>query len=346
MKIIYVSTKTKKYPVYFPEEKEGLSECFLPENAYENKKVLVVTDTNLLKLYKDMLFELRKKVADLSVFIIEAGENSKTLSVCERITDTLAANKFTKADIVAAFGGGVVCDIAGFAASIYRRGTGLIMCPTSLLAMADASVGGKNGVDSPFGKNILGTVYQPDAVIINRGFLKTLPGQIRSEGMAEIIKAAVLTGDRSLSLYNAVGYKAEIVAEDEFDTGKRHILNLGHTIGHALELLSDYNVPHGVCVGIGLYKTAVLAEKHGLCDRETADFIEKSLRDNGLETGIENIEELKNITPEDLYNAVLEDKKISGDRLFAVIPRKMGAADITGLSFETLKKLSEEFFDE
>ena len=215
----------------------------------------VITDKNLFQNYEDIIGD--------KGFVIEPGEKSKSTEIFLEII-----NKLNDADKIVAFGGGVVGDLAGFVASIYKRGIKLIQVPTTLLAMIDSSIGGKNGINLNKRKNYLGTIYQPEKIFIDPSFLETLSIKEFRNGIAEIIKYSILFGKPSLQrieegirisdldlpqiIYQCCLIKTEVVEQDEKDKNYRHVLNFGHTIGHALELV--YHLTHGEAISIGMIK--------------------------------------------------------------------------------------------
>lgn len=259
------------YKVYIA--KGGLKSvaAVLPLNCH----VLIVTDSNVARLYLDMLTDsLQTAGYTVRTFSFDAGEQSKNIATYLRIVEALASNKFTRRDMVVALGGGVVGDIAGFAAATYMRGIKVVQVPTTLLAMIDSSVGGKTGIDLPQGKNLLGAFHQPSAVIADLQTLDTLPEYEWQCGFGEGIKYACLMGGELAELMMSgisgdaelerfielcVQYKAEVVAADERESGKRKLLNFGHTLGHAIECESGYTVPHGVAVAKGVLLMAKAA---------------------------------------------------------------------------------------
>jgi 3-dehydroquinate synthase len=251
----------------------------------------IVTDTNVGPLYSA---RLRRALGEsqAQVFTVPAGEAHKTRDTWALLTDELLAAGFGRDSTVVALGGGVVGDLAGFVASTFMRGVPFVQIPTSLLAMIDASVGGKTGVDTPAGKNLVGAFHQPAAVIVDTSVLSTLPRDHLRAGLAEAIKHGViadaayfdavaglaaeldsvdLSGERMLELVTrSVEIKADVVGRDEREGGVRKTLNFGHTIGHAVELCSDYTVLHGQAVAIGMVCEAELAELAGLAEAGTA----------------------------------------------------------------------------
>ncbi len=294
------------------------------------RKAAVITDTNVEPLYYARL-ESQLAAAGARPFkvVVEAGENSKSLSVFERVCNEIMENDFSRADCVVALGGGVVGDLAGFVASTVLRGVTLVQAPTTLLSQVDSSVGGKTAVNLPAGKNLVGTFYQPSAVIIDMDTLATLPPRERACGMAEIIKYAAIRdremGERLLDgnydladiVARCCEIKAEIVVNDEHDTGERMLLNFGHTIGHAVENYYGYGTfSHGAAVAIGMCVMTEYAEKMGYTKPGTLDIIKALNRKYDLPTDCDHRAELT--------EAAAHDKKRKGDSLSIVIVREMG----------------------
>ncbi|MGH2543974.1 MAG: 3-dehydroquinate synthase, partial [Ardenticatenaceae bacterium] len=274
---------------------------------------------------------------------IPSGETHKTLRTMERIYEGLLGAGIDRGDAIVALGGGIVGDMAGFAAATWMRGVrALVQLPTSLLAMVDASVGGKNGVDHPRGKNLIGTFRHPDLVLIDPIFLETLPPRELRNGLAEVIKHAII-GDPALLeeirrwsedewgkiqnpkwLMRAVRVKAEIVERDPFEQGERARLNLGHTFGHAYELLSGYELSHGEAVSVGMVTAARLSERLGLAEPGLAGEIEAVLAGVGLATRWADAAD-----GERVWRAMRSDKKKAGKGLRFVLPRAMGDVIVT-----------------
>jgi len=241
------------------------------------EKALVVTDTNVRGHYGERVSaSLSAEGIQPFVHVIPAGEKSKTPESYFALIGMLANCGFKRTDVVVALGGGVVGDLAGFAAATYMRGINIVQAPTSLLAMIDSSIGGKTGVDLPQGKNLLGAFWQPKAVIIDVLALYTLPEDEWKNGIGEGIKYACLAGGRILEILQGnlkenicefvelcAKYKADIVVADERESGLRKLLNLGHTVGHAIEKKSEYKVPHGVAVANGIEVMVRTAYEHG-----------------------------------------------------------------------------------
>lgn len=270
-----------------------------------------------------------------AVFTYPGGEGCKTLETYEEILNFLAQRRFGRSDAVVALGGGVTGDMAGFAAATYQRGTALVQIPTTLLAMVDSSVGGKTAVNLGSGKNQVGCFYQPYAVLCDPDTLDTLPeaeykngcaevikyGVLGSEGFFEELKATPAAGQAEHVIETCVTMKRDIVAADEFDTGKRMLLNLGHTVGHAVEKCSGYEISHGCAVAIGMAVIARAAAKRGICTADTAARITDILKAYGLPVETE-------FTAEALYGAMLADKKISGASVRLIVPEGIGRCRI------------------
>lgn len=303
-------------------------------------KVGVVTDRHVAAHYlKALLQTIKTHDLEPVPIILRPGEQTKTLKTIEHILDVLARHRFERSSVVLALGGGVVGDMAGFAASIYQRGIAYIQVPTTLVSQVDSSVGGKTGVDHRLGKNLIGAFHQPRAVWIDPATLHTLPTREWIAGLAEVIKYGIIADAKFFSYLqrnmpqllklrpNVVAavvkrsceIKAEVVAEDERESDRRRILNYGHTIGHALEAVGGYQfLVHGEAVGIGLVQEAELACFQGICAPTVVETIRALVRAAGLGDGLPNWSSSK------VWNAMLHDKKVSGGRVIGVWPERIG----------------------
>lgn len=294
--------------------------------------IAVVTDSNVAPLYLDRLERsLRAAGYGVQSFVFPAGEASKNGETYLKLLGFLADCHLTRTDTVVALGGGVTGDLSGFAAATYLRGLGFVQIPTTLLAAVDSSVGGKTAIDLPEGKNLAGTFYQPMAVLCDLDTLDTLPEAVFREGCAEVIKYAVLFDedlfrhlwdrglgfDRTAVVARCVECKRDVVKADEFDTGARQLLNLGHTVGHGIERASGYTVPHGAAVAAGMAIISRASAKLGVCSPKTAETIEEMLRRFGLPTGT-------SYPAEALISGMLSDKKRSGSTINLILPEKIG----------------------
>lgn len=255
---------------------------------------------------------------------ISGGETAKNLTTIETITRRFAEFGLTRRDLVIGVGGGLVTDVAGFAAAVWHRGTRVIHVPTSLLAMVDAAIGGKTAVNLPEGKNLVGAFWQPIAVVADLDALTTLPDRETKCGLGEVAKYHFLTGDDLLALPLAeriarcVSIKAEIVAEDETESGRRMLLNYGHTLGHALEICGSHRLAHGEAVAVGLLYAARLARALGRIDDERVDFHDKVVRD---EYGLADDEvrtSIRDLSVDDLMMAMKRDKKATDGLTFVL----------------------------
>ena len=277
MKTIHIDS-SRKYDVHIGA---GLLNEIpsVSDRLFNKGKLLVVTDDNVNVLYAQrVLSALNERGFNAKKFVFPHGEQNKTLATFSDILDALAGYGFTRTDGVVALGGGVTGDVAGFAAAAYMRGINYVQVPTTLLAGIDSSVGGKTAVDLAGGKNLVGAFHQPVAVIFDTDTLKTLPQEYLQDGLGEGLKYAVLCGGELMQIMESglneknferflelcVGCKRDIVQADEREGGVRRLLNLGHTLGHALEKVSDFKISHGVAVADGLMRISEIAVRNGL----------------------------------------------------------------------------------
>ena len=314
------------------------------------RRVCIVSDSNVFPLHGDTATaSLLQAGLEVINFVFPAGEESKTASVYLELLNYLAQNHITRSDCLVALGGGVVGDLTGFAAATYLRGIPFIQAPTTMLAAVDSSVGGKTAIDLPAGKNLCGAFYQPKSVLCDTLTLNTLPRDIFLDGCAEVIKYGILydsdffaylsqTGadfDLETVIARCVELKRDVVMEDEFDTGARMKLNLGHTIGHGIEARSNFTLSHGKSVAIGMAIIARIAANNGYCPPETRDQILNILQDFGLPTET-------TFSAEEIYSYTLSDKKRSAGTINLIIPRGIGNCDIVPTPVDTLKNIIEE----
>ena len=303
------------------------------------EKVCIVSDSNVFPLYgEDCVRSLDRAGFSVGTYVFPAGEASKNGFTFLELLNRLAEQKLTRSDLIVALGGGVVGDLAGFAAATYLRGIRFIQIPTTLLAAVDSSVGGKTAIDLPSGKNLAGAFYQPSLVLCDTDTLHTLPKEVFTDGCAEVIKYGVLydpqlfahleekglSFDRETVITRCVELKRDVVAEDEFDTGARMKLNLGHTIGHGVEAKSNFAVSHGRAVAIGM---AIVSRASGCPDSDRIQSILKKF-DLPTETGC---------SAEDLFAYTLSDKKRSGGTVNLILPRAIGSCDIVPTPVENLE---------
>ena len=294
-------------------------------------RAMLVADDTVDALYGDRAAaSLCTAGLSVSRFSFPHGEASKTLSTYAQLLNALTEARLSRADVLVALGGGVTGDLTGFAAATYLRGVRFVQAPTTLLAAVDSSVGGKTAVDLPAGKNLVGAFHQPSAVALDTDTFATLPDDTFADGMAEAIKTGVI-GDEALfdllahgrpaaldsAVARCVEIKGEIVRLDERDTGMRQLLNLGHTVGHAAELLSDFGISHGHAVAIGMAVMARAARAAGLCAEDVPARIEAALRSSGLPVDCP-------FHADALAKAIVQDKKRKADSIVLVIPERIG----------------------
>lgn len=312
-------------------------------------KVAIISDSNVWPLYGAVVQEsLTNAGFAVCSYVFPAGEASKNGETYLKILEFLAQQHITRTDLLVAFGGGVVGDMAGFAAATYLRGISYIQMPTSLLAMVDSSVGGKTAIDLPSGKNLAGAFYQPSLVLCDIDALNTLPQDIFRDGCAEVIKYSVLFDNKLFShLYEhglefhresvvsrCIELKRDVVAQDEFDRGLRQKLNLGHTIGHGVEANSNFTVSHGQAVAIGMAIVSKAGHTMGICDQDTYDAILDILVKFGLPIK-------SNDSADALHRCALSDKKRAGGTVNLIIPQTIGNCIISPTPVEQLKSFIE-----
>ena len=308
------------------------------------KKIFIISDTNVWPLYGETVTEsLEKSGFFVDFFAFPAGEESKNGAVYLEVLNKLAGSGLTRTDLIVALGGGVVGDLAGFAAATYLRGIRFIQVPTTLLAAVDSSVGGKTAIDLPAGKNLCGAFWQPSLVLCDTDTLTSLPRDIFRDGCAEVIKYGVLYDpvlfahledkgldfDREAVITRCVELKRDVVAEDEFDTGARMRLNLGHTFGHGIEANSDFTVSHGKAVAIGM----AIAARAARCP--DAERILSCIEKFGLPISTPD-------SADAILHYALSDKKRSGGTVNLILPERIGQCAIVPTPVANLKCMLEE----
>jgi len=337
---IRVEASTRCYDVVIGDDEVFNIElaCFF-KKVSQARKVMVVTDSNVCPLWWPTISDVIEKNAGCKTWchMIKAGEESKNLDEWKKILSELAAAKFTRDDLVVALGGGVVGDLAGFVASTYMRGIDWIQIPTSLLAMVDSSIGGKTGVDLGHFKNIVGSFWQPLEVFVNLKVLNTLPSKWIEDGLGEVLKYSLLgAGFDSFELLDLVkleviqtivkkciALKASVVKMDEHDkNGARACLNLGHTLGHALEKESKFDISHGIGVMLGLIGACKLAESEGELNPAEVEVVKIAVSKILGRSQLDSLKALVGkMTSQALAQAMLHDKKrISRESVEIVLP--------------------------
>jgi len=309
---------------------------------YQNSQVIVITDSNIEKIYGDLI---RSHISE-TILTIPAKEESKDFKVVQELITKLQELGLTRSDVIIGIGGGMTTDLAGFVSSIYMRGTHYISIPTSLLGMVDAAIGGKTGIN--FGaKNIVGSFYFADFVWIDPTFLESFPDIKKSTGMGEIIKYAAIIDaslfenlekeelDFQTIIQKSAQAKVNVVNQDAKEGGLRKILNFGHTFGHAIESAMNFELSHDQSISIGMVIANQVAQKLGKQKKETGDKIKKTLENFGLPTKLP-----EKLTIEGLADLIRKDKKRRGAVIDFVIVPELGKAEIIPLPAEELVKLA------
>ncbi len=348
--VVNVGLGTRAYEVMVgPGLIDGAGGLIAP--LLKRKRVAVVTDDIVGDFHGERLASaLEHGGVSVDTIVVPAGEETKSFAGLESLSAQLLALKLDRGDRIVAFGGGVVGDLAGFAASIYKRGIDFIQIPTTLLAQVDSSVGGKTAIDTPAGKNLIGAFHQPRLVLADLDVLATLPDREMACGYAEVVKYGLL-GDRDFfdwlethgahvlarrnaelthAVARSVQMKAEIVAEDEREVGRRALLNLGHTFGHALESETGFGdaLKHGEAVAAGCAQAFRFSVRLGLCPPADADRAEQVFRNAHLPTRLEHLPR-QGLNADALVDHMAQDKKASGGRLTFILARSIGDAFVT-----------------
>ncbi len=344
-KLVAVNGVNKPYNIIIG--KDVLEE--LPQKIREvsnAKTIVIITDDNVDKLYANKVTQiLETEKYRVLKFVFSHGETYKTMDTICNILEFLAENNVTRSDLIVALGGGIVGDVSGYAASSYLRGIDFIGVPTTFLAAIDSSVGGKTGVNLKSGKNLAGAFYQPKLVLCDTNTFSTLPKENFKEGVAEAIKYGVICDKALFSslsendnwntedvIERCVSIKAEIVSEDEFDVGKRQLLNFGHTIGHAVEKSTNFEITHGNGVAIGMALISKISDALCWTREQTYPQIVRCLESNGLPINTE-------IETEQLLSVMLKDKKRTGNTINLVIPEEIGKCVLKSIEVSQLKEV-------
>lgn len=353
MKEIVVNTETRKYSIKI---KNGLLNDDSTFSMLKGRKAVIITDSNVALLYGgSLLNRLRNSGIDTDIYAVPAGESSKSLEELTKLYNFLSETSITRSDYIIALGGGVTGDLAGFAASTYLRGLNLVQIPTSLLAMVDSSIGGKVGVNLPAGKNLVGSFYQPVAVLMDPTLLNTLPDRYFYDGMAEVVKYGCIrdtelfemletlddrdeiTDNIENIIFRCCTVKKDVVEQDEKERNLRMILNFGHTFGHAVEKCFGYKTyTHGEAVAIGMVFISRLSYKLGCCNKDVPERIKRLLVKLNLPA------DFPEIKADDVFSAVVRDKKSRTDSINLVLIENIGKVKIEAFSRDSIGGLIHE----
>ncbi|GAA0747215.1 3-dehydroquinate synthase [Clostridium oceanicum] len=351
MKSLSINLPDENYNIFI--EKGLLDKVgYKIKEIYKGEKIAIVTDDNVYRIYGDKIKNILEKINfKIKFVVIENGEKSKSITVLQDIYNGFLDFNLTRSDLIITFGGGVVGDIGGFAAATFLRGVPFIQIPTTLLSQIDSSVGGKVAVNLKRGKNLIGNFYHPKAVFIDPKVLKTLDKRVFNDGLGECIKYGCIKDEKLFSklegyksyeeLYNDIEYiihrccsiKKEFVEDDEKDTGKRMILNFGHTIGHAIERYFNYSLyTHGEAVAIGMYMMTNSSEKIGETNTGTAEKIKKLLIKYNLPYAS------KKVDIDKIVETVSLDKKRKGNNINLILIKSIGESFIKKIKKEEASK--------
>lgn len=349
-----VTVRVEQAPYEILIEEGLLSELDAHLADFAGRRAVVVADDHTAPLFADRVIAgLARSDIRAKLCVVPAGEESKCAEQLHRLYDAFLDVPLSREDVVFALGGGVVGDLAGYAAATYLRGVPMVQIPTTLLADVDSSVGGKVAIDLPQGKNLVGAFCQPRRVLIDPEVLSSLEIRQMRAGLAEVIKYGAILDAELFALLEEAGslsglmphlseiiercctLKARVVEEDPYDRGLRMILNFGHTLGHAIEQASSYALLHGEAVAIGMRAAAVLGERRGITPPGTAS----RLRD--LLTLYHLPSDYRDHSPEELVARMALDKKATGKGVRGILLSRMGQAEVVSLTPEDLRELAE-----
>jgi 3-dehydroquinate synthase len=341
MKTLKINLADRSYHIIIGRGLLSRIHEFLP---VPSKRAVVVTNPKIRELYGSALLQaLEKNGIESAVVEIPEGETFKTLKEAETLYDHLTATRCDRNTLMVALGGGVIGDLTGFVAATYQRGVPYLQVPTTLLSQVDSSVGGKTAVNHPRGKNLIGAFYQPKAVIADLETLKSLPAEESRAGLAEVIKYGVIadpdfftfleenvdnilaldTGCLEHIIETSCAIKAGVVERDEYESSYRMVLNFGHTLGHAIEALTEYSTwKHGEAVAVGMVYAARLSQMQGKCSADVVSRIEHLTTRFGLPT------HLPQFAPEEFIETMSLDKKVRDGKIKFVLVRAIGSVEI------------------
>lgn len=338
------------YDIVFRSSYHGIVDEMTALGYLKNTKICIVTDSNVVDLYAKKLKDILNTYFEtVVIFAFNSGESNKNIETIQKLYGFLINNQFERKDLLLACGGGVTGDMAGFAAATYLRGVDYIQVPTTLLAQVDSSIGGKTGVDFLQYKNMIGAFKQPKLVYINKDALRTLPSGQFASGMAEAIKSAMIkdaayvdylwenrekiqgfaSDELQKTIQASCKIKREVVEKDPTEKGERALLNFGHTIGHAIEKLSNFSLYHGECVALGMVAATWISMEMGNLQEDALSSCEKILRAYHLPVSLKDRPNLGHLDDEDILRATKSDKKMENGRVKFVLLKDVGNAYIS-----------------
>lgn len=352
MKKVKVNLGENSYFIHIGQNEWGFCAEKIKKQLSEDR-IFILTNHKIKKIYQKKLSKIFNEHFSVEWISIPDGEKYKTLATCEKIAVKLSEKGATRKSTLLALGGGVVGDVTGFVAAMYMRGIDFIQMPTTLLSQVDSSVGGKTGVDLVTGKNLVGAFHQPKLVLIMSEFLKTLPVREFLCGMAEVVKYGVIWDEKFYQyllknhdeimngsqshlekiIKKSCEIKAEVVSQDEKESGLRAILNYGHTFGHAIEKVTGFSkIKHGEAVAIGMVYAAKLSYQMGVSERDLTGDIIQFLKKYGLPY------KWNHFANKEFWQAMTKDKKMSGENIRFILPEKIGRVSIVPIKISEMKK--------
>ncbi|MAK12162.1 MAG: 3-dehydroquinate synthase [Candidatus Pelagibacter sp.] len=348
MKTLFVKTKVKNYPIFIGHNIFNKFRKYQKVYLKNTNNILVVSTKKIPEKY---LVKLKKNIKGVKTYtvILPDGEKIKNNNYVVQITDLLSKYNFNRNDCIISIGGGVVGDLSGYVASIYKRGINLVQIPTTLLSQVDSAVGGKTGINNNYGKNIIGTFYQPNFVLIDSVTLSTLPKREMSAGFAEILKYSLILDKKFfnwlclkgnlilkkrskneilIAIHKSCTYKAGVVKKDEFENSHRAILNFGHTFAHAIETASNYSkkIIHGEAVLIGMMLASRLSNRLGYLKNKDLKDIKDIYKKLGLNFKYKKFVTNKN--KNNIFKIMINDKKSLGEKIKIILLKKIGVSFI------------------
>ena len=341
---LIINTKSKSYPVFFGKNFLNTVGILIKKNLPNVKKICIIIDNRLPKIYTEKLI-LSLKSYELKVYKITANEKNKNITVANKIIESLLKENFNRSDCVIAFGGGVVGDLSAFISNLTKRGLKFINIPTTLLAQVDASIGGKTGINSSQGKNLIGTFYQPDFVLTDISILKSLPAREMISGYGEILKHSLISDKKFFSwllksgkkiinkkndfyllsaILKSCRIKSKIVNKDEKEKNLRMVLNFGHTFAHAFERTKKFSreINHGEAVLLGMMVACDLSYKKKLLSFKELSLIKKHYADLKLSTNINNVFKKNEINK--IIKFMKKNKKNIDEKINLILLKKIG----------------------